>query len=51
MVLKQLGRLCSFVSTPDPVGNKYYLGPAPLMDMARWAFAPSVLLWTNTPLD
>lgn len=24
-----------FVSTPDPVGNKYYLGPAPLEDMAR----------------
>lgn len=29
--------LCSFISTPDPVGNKYYLGPAPLEDMARWA--------------
>lgn len=24
-----------FVSTPDPIGNKYYLGPAPLEDMAR----------------
>ncbi|KAL5665382.1 hypothetical protein ACJX0J_025490, partial [Zea mays] len=24
-----------FVSTPDPIGNKYYLGPAPLQDMAR----------------
>ncbi|XP_062223359.1 gamma-glutamylcyclotransferase 2-2-like isoform X2 [Phragmites australis] len=24
-----------FVATPDPVGNKYYLGPAPLKDMAR----------------
>ncbi|GJM84979.1 hypothetical protein PR202_ga00701 [Eleusine coracana subsp. coracana] len=24
-----------FVSTPDPIGNKYYLGPAPLKDMAR----------------
>ncbi|KAL6877591.1 hypothetical protein ACP4OV_012806 [Aristida adscensionis] len=24
-----------FVSTPDPVGNKYYLGPAPLKEMAR----------------
>lgn len=23
-----------FVSTPDPVGNKYYLGPAPLPEMA-----------------
>ncbi|XP_078161553.1 gamma-glutamylcyclotransferase 2-1-like [Carex rostrata] len=23
-----------FVSTPDPVGNKYYLGPAPLQEMA-----------------
>ncbi|CAN6251506.1 unnamed protein product [Urochloa humidicola] len=23
-----------FVSTPDPIGNKYYLGPAPLQDMA-----------------
>ncbi|KAJ4799127.1 Gamma-glutamylcyclotransferase [Rhynchospora pubera] len=23
-----------FVSTPDPVGNKYYLGPAPLEEMA-----------------
>jgi hypothetical protein len=31
--------LCSFVSTPDPIGNKYYLGPAPLKDMARWATA------------
>ncbi|AQK94320.1 Gamma-glutamylcyclotransferase 2-2 [Zea mays] len=25
----------NFVSTPDPIGNKYYLGPAPLQDMAR----------------
>ncbi|AQK64552.1 E2F transcription factor-like E2FE [Zea mays] len=24
-----------FISTPDPIGNKYYLGPAPLQDMAR----------------
>ncbi|XP_020407935.1 uncharacterized protein [Zea mays] len=24
-----------FVSTPDPIGNKYYLGPAPLQYMAR----------------
>ncbi|XP_037452206.1 gamma-glutamylcyclotransferase 2-2-like [Triticum dicoccoides] len=24
-----------FVSTPDPVGNKYYLGPAALEDMAK----------------
>jgi cation transport regulator ChaC len=24
-----------FVSTPDPVGNKFYLGPAALEDMAR----------------
>ncbi|KAF0935894.1 hypothetical protein E2562_036630 [Oryza meyeriana var. granulata] len=24
-----------FASTPDPIGNKYYLGPAPLEDMAR----------------
>uniref|UniRef100_A0A804NWM8 Ubiquitin-like protease family profile domain-containing protein n=1 Tax=Zea mays TaxID=4577 RepID=A0A804NWM8_MAIZE len=24
-----------FVSTPDPIGNKYYLGPAPLQNMAR----------------
>ncbi|KAJ3679256.1 hypothetical protein LUZ60_017267 [Juncus effusus] len=23
-----------FMSTPDPVGNKYYLGPAPLQEMA-----------------
>lgn len=27
---------CSFVSTPDKEANSYYLGPAPLQDMARW---------------
>ena len=27
---------CSFMSTPDKLTNKYYLGPAPLDDMARW---------------
>ena len=27
--------ICSFTSTPDKVSNKYYLGPAPLEDMAR----------------
>jgi hypothetical protein len=32
--------MCSFVSTPDPVGNKYYLGPAPLEDMAMCAAEP-----------
>ncbi|KAL3745765.1 hypothetical protein ACJRO7_014823 [Eucalyptus globulus] len=26
---------CSFTSTPDKISNKYYLGPAPLEDMAR----------------
>jgi len=25
-----------FTSTPDKVNNKYYLGPAPLEDMARY---------------
>ncbi|CAI9094872.1 OLC1v1030695C1 [Oldenlandia corymbosa var. corymbosa] len=32
-----------FTSTPDPINNKYYLGPAPLEDMARQiatAFGP-----------
>ena len=26
---------CSFTSTPDKESNKYYLGPAPLEEMAR----------------
>jgi len=27
-----------FTSTPDKVNNKYYLGPAPLEDMARYIY-------------
>lgn len=29
---------CRFTSTPDKESNKYYLGPAPLEDMARWVY-------------
>lgn len=45
----------SFTSTPDKESNKYYLGPAPLEEMARWnfhfsctdiVFLQSLYLWT-----